>query len=186
MSVADCAPATIGRRGLFAPAGGDRDRTIVWLRGEHDMFTVAALGEILAAAIALDDADVVLDLSAVEFIDAGTIGAIVRAQEALRLRSRSLAVRAPSGCAHRILDLCGFAGLIDAPPAAATPTAGRSDALATWVAVPTTSPADRTAHQPPSEPAQVLWTTLPAPGAVMDAQEASPESEAKPLARRRP
>jgi anti-anti-sigma factor len=59
-----------------APAA---DRTVVWLRGEHDVSTVSALSQTMARAIALDDGDLVVDLSGVQFMDAATVGVIVRA-----------------------------------------------------------------------------------------------------------
>src|SRR5687768_658417 len=104
---------TVSRRGLLAFARRDAARTVVWLRGEHDVSTVAALSETMARAIARDDADLVVDLSEVQFMGAATVGVIVRAQELLGLRSRSLALRSPSRCARRILDLCGHADLLD-------------------------------------------------------------------------
>src|SRR4029453_9007420 len=103
---------TFARRGLIDFARRDAAHTVVWLRGEHDISTVGALSETLARAIARD-ADVVVDLSEVDFMGAATVGIIIRAGELLGLRSRSLAVRSPSRCARRILDLCGRAGLLD-------------------------------------------------------------------------
>jgi anti-anti-sigma factor len=88
-------------------------RTVVWLSGEHDLSTVAALSETLARAIALDDADVVLDLRGVRFMGAATIEIIVRAKGLLDLRSRALTLRSPSESAQRVVDLCGLADLLD-------------------------------------------------------------------------
>jgi anti-anti-sigma factor len=100
------------RRSPAASAGPNADRT-VRLRGEYDISTVAALSETLARAIALDESDLLVDLSGVQFMDAATIGVIVRACSGRRLRSRSLTLRSPSPCARRILDLCGFTYLLD-------------------------------------------------------------------------
>jgi anti-anti-sigma factor len=99
-------------RSPAASAGRNADRT-VRLRGEYDISTVAALSETLARAIALDDADLLDDLSGVQFMDAATIGVIMRARSGLRLRSRSLTLRSPSPCERRILNLCGLASLLD-------------------------------------------------------------------------
>lgn len=98
------------------PYGGDAEPTVVTLRGEHDVSTVVALSATLAEAIALDDADLVLDLSEVEYLGAGSIDAIVRAREFLRLRSRSLELRSPSRCAWRVLEVCELTDLIEAHP----------------------------------------------------------------------
>jgi anti-anti-sigma factor len=103
---------TFSRRGLASFDGRDADRTLVSLRGEHDASTVAALSEILALAISLDAADLVVDLSEVEFMGAATVGVIIGTREFLRLRSRTLELRSPSTCARRVLDACDL-DLID-------------------------------------------------------------------------
>lgn len=107
---------------LSTPYGDDTERTVVTLRGEHDVSTVAALSATLAEAIALDDADLVLDLSEVEYLGAGAVDVVIRAREFLRLRSRSLALRAPSPSALRVLEVCELTDLIetDALPVVAT------------------------------------------------------------------
>jgi anti-sigma B factor antagonist len=85
------------------------DGSVVWLRGEHDLFTLAELWETMARAIAFDDGDVVVDLSAVDFMDASTISVLVRARTILAKRSRLLTMRSPSTRASRVLRLCGLA-----------------------------------------------------------------------------
>jgi anti-sigma B factor antagonist len=112
MALTESPSVIFPRRSPAASAGPNADRT-VRLRGEYDISTVAALSETLARAIALDDADLLVDLSGVQFMDAATIGVIMRARSGLRLRSRSLTLRSPSPCARRILDLCGLTYLLD-------------------------------------------------------------------------
>jgi anti-anti-sigma factor len=131
---APCGVAFVGR---------DADRVVVWLRGEHDISTVAALSETMARAFSLDDADVVVDLSGVEFMGTATVGVIVRARRFLRLLSRSLVVRSPSGCARRVLELCDSADLIESHPVDAPGVSGTAGALGTWVAVPAADRVDR-------------------------------------------
>lgn len=94
----------------------DGDRSVVWLCGEHDIATEAELSEALAGAIASDDADLVVDLSEVQFIDASTIRVIIRARNYLRHRSRSLVLRSPAEGARRVLDVCGLVDLIESRP----------------------------------------------------------------------
>lgn len=91
--------------------GSDPLRTVVWVRGEHDIATRADLS-VIAQAATLDDADIVVDLSGVSFMDASTIGALVFADNHLRARSRSLSIRDPTPRARRVLDLCGLQGLM--------------------------------------------------------------------------
>ena len=103
-------------RGPPRGEGTGLDPTITLLRGEQDLSTVPALCETLAGAIAAGGADLILDLSAVEFLDASTVRVIVAASEFLRVRSRSLVVRSPSNSAQRVLELCGLDGLIERNP----------------------------------------------------------------------
>jgi anti-anti-sigma factor len=88
-------------------------RTVVWLNGEHDIATSVALADTLAGAISLDDADLVVDLSGVTFMAGATISELVRSEHALRGQHRRLAVRAPSGIAARVLELCGLTDLVE-------------------------------------------------------------------------
>jgi len=104
----------VWRRGDAAFAEHDGVRSVVWLRGEHDLVTVAALAKIVAKTIVFDDSDVVFDLNAVKFMDASTVGVIVSANELLGHGSRSLALRSPSACARRLIDVCGLGELVDA------------------------------------------------------------------------
>jgi len=81
--------------------------SVVSLRGEQDISNLDEVSAALAAAIARDEGDVALDLSALEFLDASIAGAIIRAGEFLRARSRSLVLRAPSSHVQRVLGVCG-------------------------------------------------------------------------------
>jgi anti-anti-sigma factor len=77
---------------------------VVSLRGELDVSTLAEVSATLAAAIARGEDALVLDLSAVKSLDSAIAGAIVRACEFLRARSRSLVLRLPSRQAELVLD----------------------------------------------------------------------------------
>jgi anti-anti-sigma factor len=118
------------------------DCTVVWVCGEHDMSTVEPLSATIARAIDLD-ADVVLDLSGVEFTAAATVSVILRTQELSRPRSRSLTVRSPSGCARRVLELCGVTDLIDVGGVEVVTTTRPADALGSWVEVLSMDRVDR-------------------------------------------
>jgi anti-sigma B factor antagonist len=98
---------------LLARVVRSAEATVVWIRGEQDASTLAALSETLAHAISLDDSDLVLDLSGVEFMSAATVGLLVRAREFLRSSSRSLQLQSPSNCARRVLALCNLGDLFD-------------------------------------------------------------------------
>lgn len=126
MALAETSSVTSTRGPLTFPAP-DADRTVVWLRGEHDVSTVAALSQTMARAIALDDGDLVVDLSGVQFMDAATVGVIIRARDFLALQSRSLVLHAPSACAARVLDLCALADLLEPKPDHTTPYPAPAD-----------------------------------------------------------
>jgi anti-anti-sigma factor len=89
-----------------------RHRTVIRVRGDQDIANVSALCDALAWATDLGGA-VVVDLSRVTFMDASSLGAIVRARHVLEAQARSLIVRSPSPCARRLLDLCGIPALAD-------------------------------------------------------------------------
>jgi len=127
---------------FISPAEWEATSAVVWLRGEHDISTLPALRATLLRAIGHDDADLTLDLSEVTFIDAATVGTIVRTREFLRFWSRSLALRSPSRCALRVLELCDLADLLDPGRSEARGPAPSAPALGTWVAVPSTEPAE--------------------------------------------
>ena len=135
---------TVSRRGDVS-IGADLLRTVIWVGGDHDVATRVYLAVTIAQAAVLDDADIVVDLSGVTFMDASTIGTLVDARNRLRAVSRSLSFRAPSPRARRVLDLCGLAQLIDEHPARAHVLA--ATALGSWVDVPATN--RRPASAPP-------------------------------------
>ncbi len=141
MATAESLSVIVSRRHLSA-----RRRTVVWLQGEHDVYTVDALSETLAGAMALDDCDLVVDLSAVEFMGAATVGVLIRTRDVLQSRSRSLVLRSPTRCARRILDLCGQGDLLEPHRADAPPATGPASALGTWVTVPTADRLDQPAE----------------------------------------
>src|SRR4051794_36836518 len=69
------------------------------LTGELDLHASRTLGERLSAEVGagVAAADVILDLSAVSFIDSSALGVIVQADQRLGRQGRGLAVVAPKG-----------------------------------------------------------------------------------------
>jgi anti-sigma B factor antagonist len=111
---------------------GGSDCTVVCVGGEHDISTVPLVWASLALALSFDDVDLVIDLSGVRFMDASTVGVIMRARGLLR--PRALRVRAPSPLAQRVLAICQLGELVDAGPSREAVSA-----LGTWVDVPPSS-----------------------------------------------
>lgn len=147
----------VSRCGSTDPAS-DPCRTVVWVRGDHDIATRALLSSAFAQAARLDDADVVVDLSGLTSMDASTIGAMVDAHNRLRARSRSLSIRAVPVFPRRLLDVCGLAFLVDEHSASTQPFG--ATALSSWVAVPAShrapgsTPSPVTQQPPAEEPAR--------------------------------
>jgi hypothetical protein len=116
MTLTESSSVTDSRRGLAAFAGRDGDRTVVWF------------------------------LSEVLFMDAATVGVSIRAGNFLRPRLRSLALRSPSTCARRAIEVRGLAYLVDSRPVDAKPSAETGGPLGRCVALPGTDRVDRRAN----------------------------------------
>lgn len=89
VSIVECAPA------------------VVWLDGEEDIATVAALADTLAKAVAAGDGDLIVDLSGLTFLSTATIEELMRVRDILLLQHRNMSLRSPSPFVRRVLDLCG-------------------------------------------------------------------------------
>jgi anti-anti-sigma factor len=77
MDLVEPSTPSIPRQRGVAEVGREAARVVVWLRGEHDISTVAELSAVLDGAAVLADVGLVVDLGKVRFIDASTIGAII-------------------------------------------------------------------------------------------------------------
>ena len=133
---------------LFAGADvrHEASRVVVRLWGEHDMASTAVITEAFVDAVDNSDADVLVDLTAVEFMDCSTLRTLVSSRAMLTQRSRRLTVQVPSTAfAHRILALCGLGDMVEPTTTAGQPgTRSIATALESWVEVPRTMP-DRAA-----------------------------------------
>lgn len=110
---------------LLLSSSRDADTTVVSLRGEHDLATAHSLAAAIATAAALDDTDLVLDLSGVQFMDSTTIVVILRGKSLLAARGRTMTVRNPSQPARYVLGLCDLGDIVEAPPMTEAPIPGR-------------------------------------------------------------
>ena len=114
------------------------DTIVVQLWGEHDGSTVGLLAAILASAVALDETNLVVDLSKVQFINSATVRVLTAAGDFLRSERRTFTLRSPSRCAQRILELCGVSGLVERSPVIVPgPTRWATTTLRTYVTPPT-------------------------------------------------
>lgn len=87
--------------------------TVVALGGEHDLASATDLSEAIARAVAVDHADVAIDLSGVQYMGAATLTIILRTRQWLHEHARRMVVRSPSPIARRVLEMCELTGLID-------------------------------------------------------------------------
>lgn len=142
----------IPERGPPRLVGQELEATVVRLTGEHDLSTVAELSATLARAIALDDTDLVLDLSGIAFMDASTVRVMLRAQGFLIRRGRSLRLRSPATCARLVLKSSGLAAHIERDLEGSDHATPPSGALATWVDVPVTDVSPPSAAEPAPVP----------------------------------
>ena len=96
---------------------------VIALRGERD----AADADSAAAAVAACGPRVIVDLSALEFIDCHALGALLRAQRATRAAGGDVLLAAPRKPVLRVLDLTGLDDVfcVNASVAAAAASAGR-------------------------------------------------------------
>jgi anti-sigma B factor antagonist len=87
---------------------------VVSPRGELDAFTIAPLRELLAELIEEEQAvRLVIDLSAVTFLDSTALGPLVGALRRMRERDGRLGIVSPVPAARRIFELTGLDGVLD-------------------------------------------------------------------------
>ena len=119
-------------RGKPAPfVSREGERSVVWLAGEQDIATVSVLTETLANVTALDDADLVIDMGSVSFVDTATLRALIHCRNVLHSRSRNLTLREPSRFTQRLLALYHTVDRVAPPtmarrPATSSSRSGRS------------------------------------------------------------
>ena len=93
--------------------------TIVWLSGEQDATNTGPMNEVLTVEGDGGDADLIVDLSGVTFMDGSSAGALRECRLRLEAQGRSLSLRHPSACTSRLLCLCGLGDIVEAAPPAA-------------------------------------------------------------------
>jgi anti-sigma B factor antagonist len=99
----------------------DRPGAIVVASGELDLLTAPELRREIFARLEAGESEIVVEASAVEFIDATGIGVLIGAANAARGAGGRLVLHAPSPAVSWLLDILGLDGTLRA-------TAGPSDA----------------------------------------------------------
>ena len=125
MSVADGVP---NRRYEFGSGVVDVlrgcDTTRIVLSGDLDLSTVARVRVAIESACVRAPANVVVDLSAVEFVDSHGLQLLVTTHRNVTAEECSLAVVPPSGHVRRAFTLTGLDWLFGGEPAADTMVGG--------------------------------------------------------------
>jgi anti-anti-sigma factor len=85
---------------------------VLLVHGELDMATAPQLAAALLGAMESGDADVVIDLSGVSFIDSSGIATIVRSHHALQSARRGLTLRNPTNTVRRTFAISGLSGYL--------------------------------------------------------------------------
>lgn len=115
---------------LTSSTVADGDTVVVQLWGEHDGSTVPVLARILASAVGLDDTNLVVDLSKVQFINSATVRVFMASSESMAAQSRTFVLRSPSRSAQRVLELCDASRLIEVAHGPHLPLQSRASAPA--------------------------------------------------------
>ena len=85
----------------------------VSVRGEVDVYTAPQLRERLYAVVGDGASRVVLDLSAMTFIDSTGLGVVVGALKRLRESGGDLVLRSPSRSTRKVLEITGLTRIVE-------------------------------------------------------------------------
>jgi anti-anti-sigma factor len=88
------------------------DQTILRVRGDLDLLTAAPLHAAMSALVDHREADIVLELADLTFMDASGLGVIADISARLATSSRVLVVRSPPAMTRRILEITQVSDLI--------------------------------------------------------------------------
>ncbi len=103
--------------GVQPPRGGATSvecldsSTILYLHGELDLSTLDEEHRAMASAIARET-PLIVDLSAVRFMDSATVRLLMRSAAFVKDRGRSFTIRRPSRFAARLLTICALDHLV--------------------------------------------------------------------------
>jgi anti-sigma B factor antagonist len=81
---------------------------VVHVTGEIDLFTAPQLGQELSRAISSGHRTVVVDLTAVSFMDSACVHALLNGEALARHVGVKLVLRRPAESVARVLDLCAL------------------------------------------------------------------------------
>ncbi|HEX6460585.1 MAG TPA: STAS domain-containing protein [Thermoleophilaceae bacterium] len=86
----------------------DKSASIIWLGGDIDLYVAPELKDLIFEAIRAGNTDLVVDLSAVTFIDSTALGVMVQARKRLEPEGGSIRVACPSTAIVEIFEMVGL------------------------------------------------------------------------------
>jgi anti-sigma B factor antagonist len=98
----------------------DTSRPTLFLRGEIDLHAARRLNEPIADLVGSRAPTIVIDLTAVTFMDSTALGALVRTHQRLHRQARKLVLVCPEGPALRLLELSGLLTVLTVVSSAAS------------------------------------------------------------------
>lgn len=104
---------------IFGHSVTGDDPVVVAVSGEVDIFTAPELSATFDELISAGNRNLVLDLSAVEFMDSSGLQVCMKAAEGVRQAGGSMRVSSASRRVRRIAELAGMNGLLPLPPTSA-------------------------------------------------------------------
>jgi anti-sigma B factor antagonist len=103
--------------GFSVARGSEGDYTVLELSGELDLASSADLDrEVMAAILRTDAGALVLDLTALEFMDCSGLHVLLEAHRRCQRSGIELRLRGPRHAVRRVLDLTDTARLFDVVP----------------------------------------------------------------------
>ena len=106
-----------GGLGDFSVAASFVDgQVILALQGEVDVLSAPEFGAFFETMIDRGHRSVVLDLAGLRFMDASGLAVIARGADRLEVTGGTLTIRAPVAMVGRMLDITGFARLVQLEP----------------------------------------------------------------------
>ncbi len=122
--------------------GFGTDQIVVGVSGELDMSTAAQLGDVLAVVVDPSQANIVLDLAELEFIDAAGLRVIAATSTRLHESGRMLRLRSVPAMTNRVLTLTGMDKLVRIEPSHWRVPLGREQRSGDRSRVVTSQPVD--------------------------------------------
>lgn len=106
-------PPSVDDSGFDITVRVHQQHGVVSLAGELDVAAAPRLGEALQSLLEHDCRQILMDLSAVTFLDSSGLAELIRANQTLRRQGRHMHLHHPPRAVLRLLDMTGVTGEFD-------------------------------------------------------------------------